>query len=112
MSTTDTDAAKRFYTGLFGWDHDDRPIPEDGVYTMLLRDGKEVAALFSAQPGMPTSWNSYVTVESADSTAATATDVGGSLMAEPPMDVPGGRILVVQDPQGAIFGLFAGRFDD
>jgi predicted enzyme related to lactoylglutathione lyase len=26
--------------------------------------------------------------------------------------VPGGRILVAQDPQGAVFGLFAGRFDD
>jgi predicted enzyme related to lactoylglutathione lyase len=30
----------------------------------------------------------------------------------PPMDVPGGRIVVAQDPQGAVFGLFAGRFDD
>ena len=30
-----------------------------------------------------------------------------------PMDVPpSGRILVAQDPQGAIFALFAGRFDD
>jgi hypothetical protein len=26
--------------------------------------------------------------------------------------VPGGEILVAQDPQGAIFALFAGRFDD
>jgi hypothetical protein len=26
--------------------------------------------------------------------------------------VPGGRILVAQDPQGAFFALFAGRFDD
>jgi hypothetical protein len=30
----------------------------------------------------------------------------------PPLDVPGGRILVAQDPQGAVVGLFAGRFDD
>jgi hypothetical protein len=30
-----------------------------------------------------------------------------------PMDVaPSGRILVAQDPRGAIFATFAGRFDD
>jgi predicted enzyme related to lactoylglutathione lyase len=26
--------------------------------------------------------------------------------------VPGGRILVAQDPQGAVFAVFTGRFDD
>jgi predicted enzyme related to lactoylglutathione lyase len=30
----------------------------------------------------------------------------------PPQEVPGGRILVAQDPQGAVFALVAGRFDD
>jgi predicted enzyme related to lactoylglutathione lyase len=30
----------------------------------------------------------------------------------PPQDVPGGRILVAQDPQGAVFAVFTGRFDD
>ena len=29
-----------------------------------------------------------------------------------PRDVPGGRILVAQDPQGAFFAAFSGRFDD
>jgi hypothetical protein len=28
------------------------------------------------------------------------------------MSVPGGRILVAQDPQQAVFALFTGRFDD
>ena len=36
---------------------------------------------------------------------------GGRVVVET-MDVPGGQILVAQDPQGAIFALFAGRFDD
>ena len=40
LSTTDTDGAKAFYTGLFGWDTEDTPIPEGGVYTMLL-EGRE-----------------------------------------------------------------------
>ena len=39
LSTTDTDGAKAFYTGLFGWDTEDTPIPEGGVYTMLSKGG-------------------------------------------------------------------------
>jgi predicted enzyme related to lactoylglutathione lyase len=30
----------------------------------------------------------------------------------PPTDVPGGKILVAQDPQGAVFGLWSGNYDD
>jgi predicted enzyme related to lactoylglutathione lyase len=29
-----------------------------------------------------------------------------------PMDVPGGRIVVAQDSQGAVFAIFSGGFDD
>jgi predicted enzyme related to lactoylglutathione lyase len=39
-------------------------------------------------------------------------DLGGGTLAEP-MDIGGGnKIAVVRDPQGAVFGLFAGHFDD
>ena len=30
----------------------------------------------------------------------------------PPMDVPAGRFAAVRDPQGAVFCLFQGEFDD
>jgi hypothetical protein len=29
-----------------------------------------------------------------------------------PTEVPAGRFVVAQDPQGAFFALFAGQFDD
>ena len=107
LATSDPDDAKRFYTGLFGWDFEDQPIPGDsGVYTMLRKDGKDVAALFQAREGMPTFWGSYVTVESADSMAARANELGGTLVVEPfdVMDV--GRMAVVQDPTGAILSVW------
>jgi uncharacterized protein len=102
LATSDPDDAKRFYTGLFGWEPEDQPIPDGSVYTMLRKDGKEVAALFQAREGMPTFWGSYVTVESADSTATRASDLGGTLMMEPfdVMDV--GRMATIQDPTGAV----------
>jgi uncharacterized protein len=109
LATTDTDGAKRFYTGLFGWDVDDRPIPGDGVYTMLLREGKEVAALFEAQEGMPTAWSSYVTVESAESAASRAAELGGGVMAEPFDVMEAGRMAVIQDPTGAVVSVWEPR---
>jgi predicted enzyme related to lactoylglutathione lyase len=109
LATTDTDGAKRFYTGLFGWDVYDRPIPGDGVYTMLLREGKEVAALFEAQEGMPTAWSSYVTVESAESAASRAAELGGGVMAEPFDVMEAGRMAVIQDPTGAVVSVWEPR---
>jgi len=103
LATGDADAAKRFYTGLFGWEVDDRPMPGDaGDYSMLLKDGKEVAALYPAREGQPTAWASYVTVESADSAATRATDVGGTLLGEPFDVMQAGRMALIQDPTGAV----------
>jgi predicted enzyme related to lactoylglutathione lyase len=110
LATTDPDGAKRFYTSLFGWDYDDQPIPGDGgVYTMLRRDGKDVAALFQAQEGMPTAWSSYVTVESADSAAARAAELGGAPMGDPFDVLDAGRMAVLQDPTGAVFSVWEPR---
>ena len=108
LTTTDQDAAKAFYTPLFGWEADDRPVGEGVVYSMMLKDGKAVAAI-SPQPqqqrdaGAPPMWNSYVTVESADDALARAAELGATVHA-PAFDVmDAGRMGVVQDPQGAYF---------
>jgi uncharacterized protein len=106
LATTDPDAAKRFYGELFGWEYDDQPIPEGGTYTMVRKDGKEVAGLSQAMEGMPTAWNSYVTVESADSAAARASEVGGTLMGEPFDVMDAGRMALVQDPTGAVLAVW------
>ena len=61
---------------------------------------------------MPSHWLVYFGSDDVDASAEQIRSSGGTLMVEP-MDVPpSGRILVAQDPQGAIFALFAGRFDD
>jgi len=37
---------------------------------------------------------------------------GGGTVMVGPQEVPSGRFVVAQDPQGAFFALFEGRFDD
>jgi len=110
LSTTDPDGAKAFYTGLFGWDTEDNPIPEGGVYTMLLGDGKYVGALSAVQQeGQPPAWNSYVTVTSADDAARAAAANGGTVAMEPFDVMEAGRMALVQDPTGAFFAVWEPR---
>ena len=99
LATSDADAAKSFYTALFGWEYDDRPIPDAGVYSMAMRDGRQVAAVFGSDE--PPHWNCYVTVASADDAAARAREIGGSVLAEPFDVLDAGRMAVVGDPVGA-----------
>jgi hypothetical protein len=100
LATSDADAAKGFYTQLFGWEYEDNPAGEDQIYSMALRDGHHVAALFT-DPRQPPHWNCYVTVASADETTQKAKEGGATVMAEPfdVMDV--GRMAVFTDPAGA-----------
>ncbi|MGH2804559.1 MAG: hypothetical protein ACRDL4_16170 [Thermoleophilaceae bacterium] len=68
-----------------------------------------MAALFEAQDGMPTVWSSYVTGESADATAARATELGGTLLMEPFDVMEAGRMTVLQDPTGAVLSAWEPR---
>ena len=107
LATSDADAAKAFYTSVFGWEYEDNPIGDGQVYSMARRDGKDVAALFSSD--QPPHWNCYVTVASADESAARAAEHGGRALADPfdVMDV--GRMAVVADPTGAALCLWEPR---
>ena len=108
LTTTDQDAAKQFYSALFGWEADDLPVGDDVVYSMMRLGGSSVAAI-SAQPdqqrdaGVPPLWNSYITVDSADDALARAQELGATIHAGAFDVMDAGRMGVVQDPQGAFF---------
>jgi uncharacterized protein len=107
LATSDADAAKAFYTKVFGWEYRDNPIPGGQVYSTVVKNGKDVAALFSSE--QPPHWNCYVTVESAAAAAARATELGATVAAEAfdVMDV--GRMAVIIDPVGATLCLWEPR---
>jgi len=114
LGTTNGEAAKKFYTELFGWDFIDNPIGEGMVYTMLKLGGKDVGALYQlsgemTSQGIPPHWMSYVSVSSADESAKKAKSLGATLMKEPFDVFDIGRMAVVQDPTGAVFSLWQPR---
>ena len=111
LATTDSDAAKKFYTELFGWTFEDSPVGPDMVYTMLRLDGKDVGALYKmtnemSQQGVPPNWLSYVSVKSADESAEKTKANGATLLKEPFDVFTVGRMSIVQDPTGAVFALW------
>ena len=112
LGTSDASDARRFYTALFGWAADDRRAGPDTTYTMLLRDGESVAALYAQEPGLagsPPHWLSYVSVASAADAAQRARELGGSVMVEPFDVLDVGRMAILGDPAGAVFALWEPR---
>jgi uncharacterized protein len=111
LATSDGDAAKSFYTQLFGWDYVDNPIGPGMVYTMLKLNGQDVGALYKLMPdqeaqGVPPNWLSYISVANADESAEKAKAAGGTLLKEPFDVMNHGRMAVIQDPAGAVFALW------
>jgi uncharacterized protein len=114
LGTTDVDGAKAFYSQLFGWQSEDMPVPDSSPYTMFRANGKYVAAVYEQQEeqraqGVPPNWMSYITVDDLDRRADKAKDLGGTVMAGPFDVMEAGRMAVVQDPTGAVFGLWEPR---
>jgi len=109
LTTSDGEAAKKFYTELFGWTFEDRPIGPGMVYTMLKLDGKDTGALYEDKQklaqGIPPHWLAYFAVEDCDAKVHKATELGASVM-KPAEDIPGvGRFAILNDPQGAVFAI-------
>lgn len=111
LVTTDTEGAKRFYEGLFGWKFLDLPTDVGTVYSMAQIDGYNVAGLGPFPPnmrdqGIPPFWTTYINHSDVDSVAKKAAEAGGNVMA-PPFDVmESGRMATIQDPTGAVFGVW------
>lgn len=112
LITNDLEGAGKFYTGVFGWEkveHPDSPRP----YQLFQQEGEDVGGMMPCtQPGIAPQWLAYVKVEDTDGIAAKAVKFGGTILTQP-FDVQGvGRIAVLKDPQGAVFGVFTSEAEE
>ena len=107
LLTPDPDAAKKFYSSITGWGTQ----PFDKDYTMWTTGGNPFAGLYRLGPemrqqGVPPNWMPYVESSNVDETIRLATSLGGTVTV-PASDIPNvGRFAVLQDPQGATFGVY------
>ncbi len=108
QASPDVSTSATFYGRVFGWQYD-ASGPEYGHYH-LARDakGRATAGLGQMQDGtqMPPAWTVYFAADDVDAMCEHAATLGGNVLMGP-MDIPGqGRMAIVQDPTGAVFGLW------
>ena len=113
LLTADTKASTEFYGKLFGWKTEPFTppgAPPGGPQYLVFKTepGDMMGAggmMQTPAPGIPTHWLAYVVVDNADQSLAKAVGLGAKALT-PVMAVGGvGRVAVLQDPLGAVFGL-------
>ena len=107
LSTNDVESSKAFYTSLFEWSAETSDMGEGREYIVFQRGDDQIAGMMAITPDMgpmPPSWGIYFDVEDPDETAGRVKDLSGNIVV-PPTDFPGGRFVLVSDPQGAMFGV-------
>jgi len=107
----DIESSSRFYEGLFGWDVDQRTLPDGGTYVRFLVRGGPVAGMYAVEAadglvGVPSHWLSYVSVVDAVATLDNAVALGATPFGDV-VEVPGVvTVAEFSDPAGALCGLW------
>ena len=107
LMTRDPGKACDFYARTLGWRFEEMPMP-DGVYRVAKLGDRPVAGVFEMKGGqfdhVPPNWFAYIAVDDVDRRLAAAKDAGAEVLREP-FDIEGvGRIVIIQDPEGAAIG--------
>jgi predicted enzyme related to lactoylglutathione lyase len=108
LNTRDTEAAKAFYSSVFGWSFEEREF-ETGMYSSITTGDETVGGMIDISgrvpDEVPAHWLVYFSVEDADATIEQAKGSGGDVVFGPQNIGEVGRIAVLKDPSGAVFAL-------
>ncbi len=110
LITRDREASTTFHRKLLGLDLDSGPAPGGGVNDVLTLDHEPMVGIMDmpddvADAGTPNHWVIYFHVDDVDATIDLAIANGATLIMSPTQLAHIGRIAIVSDPQGAVFGL-------
>lgn len=111
VAVPDTEQAKVFYTGLFGWEAIESPAGDSMPYTMFALNGQMVAGMGELRQediaaGQPPAWSSYILVDDAADVAEKAKTLGATLLMEPMEIADAGKMFFAIDPVGAAIGFW------
>ena len=113
LAAHDTEIATSFYGTLFGWRAQDQNVNVGHFKRFALGD-VDVASLYQLNrrhlaDGVPSHWTPYVAVNNVEQTASCAASLGATILVRP-FDIAGiARVGLIQDPGGALIGLWQQR---
>ena len=108
LMTKDHVAAFKFYSALFGWEKNgEMDMGGGNMYLMYGKGDKMYGGMFTQtgdMVGMHPFWLMYIHVKDVAKAVDIATKAGAQVH-RPQMDIPGGSIAILGDPQGAGFAV-------
>lgn len=110
LAASDAEAAKAFYSQLFGWTSCEQAA-NGGRFTRLRLSGRDVGSLYQLkrehlESGVPSHWTPYVRVDGVDESARLAASLGGKVIVRPFDVAEVARIALILDSVGAPLGLW------
>jgi uncharacterized protein len=107
LITPDVNAAKSFYSGLFGWKLEDMEMGPGFTYTMIrVGEGTGGGMMATPQPGIPTAWTPYVLVDDVVASTEKAKSLGAHVAKDVTEVADTGTFSIIVDPAGAVLGLW------
>jgi len=113
LTVPNADTIRDFYGSVTGWKPEPVGMGDYNDYNMTEPEsGNPVAGICNARgvnAGLPAHWLLYVNVADIETSATKCVELGGKLLT--PIKSMGsmGRYCVIQDPAGAVAGLFEER---
>lgn len=104
LVTPDPQAASEFYGRLFGWTFEE--IPASAGYRVIRNGDRSNGGIMPLEG--PSYWVPYFGHEDVDRVVSE----GIAKVHNGPIQVPAGRFAVLGDPQGAVFAVITGEYDD
>lgn len=115
LETTDLARAKKFYSGLFGWDF--RDYHADGTdYAVAMSGSRPVAGILPRRihkgEERASAWLPFIAVRDVDSAVSTALQHHAQIESDPANFPLRGRQALLTDPEGVRFGILASSSGD
>ncbi len=109
LITPNSNLARGFYGELFGWEFE---LRDGGRYSVIKHEGRNIGGILDTSKDRKrrakrAHWMSAMSVPSLEDSLQAVESAGGAQL-EAPIDVEGvGRVVTVQDSEGAMFHLLA-----
>lgn len=105
LGAPSVETARDFYAPVMGWEVPPGN-PDFGGYATAFSDHALVAGIGPQMGGSPPAWLLYFATDDADGLTRLIRENGGTIIVEPHPVADLGRLVIAQDPTGAVFGLW------